>query len=135
MSDMSGSDSGSDAGMGTDDSRSSSAGSDVAPPDAGDVTDMDDPGAEATSDYVVVPSLLQDSGGAGAGAQASPGVDQSAQSAQSAADTGGQAGAHTQPISIPQLAGMREVGAEAVWSLSGAKPDNGVARLLDNNVR
>lgn len=134
MSDMSGSDSGSDAGMGTDDSRSSSAGSDAAQPDVtGDMGD--DPGAEATSDYVVVPSLVQESGGAGAGAHASPGVDQSAQSAQSAADTGGQAGAHTQPISIPQLAGMREVGAEAVWSLSGAKPDNGVARLLDNNVR
>lgn len=33
------------------------------------------------------------------------------------------------------LRGMREVGREAVWSLSGAKPGNGVSYLLDDNVR
>lgn len=31
--------------------------------------------------------------------------------------------------------GMREVGDDAVWSLSTAKPGNGVVQLRDNNVR
>ena len=36
-----------------------------------------------------------------------------------------------QPDSIPS--DMREIGHEAVWSLSTAKPGNGVEQLRDNN--
>ncbi|KAJ0403694.1 hypothetical protein P43SY_003806 [Pythium insidiosum] len=39
-----------------------------------------------------------------------------------------------QVLSPREEAGRREVGDEAVWSLSSAKPGNGVDQLRDNNV-
>jgi len=38
------------------------------------------------------------------------------------------------PESVSFLASSREVGSHAVWALSGAKPGNGVAQLLDDEV-
>ena len=35
---------------------------------------------------------------------------------------------------LPPLPNKRELGVEAVWSLSTAKPGNGVAQLRDDNI-
>ncbi len=35
---------------------------------------------------------------------------------------------------LPDLPGRREIGGEAVWSLSTAKPGNGVDQLRDGSV-
>ena len=108
-----GSAAGSDVGMDSEASAQSfdSGGAGDVTRDASAVVDEDAGGdTEGAGDYVVVPCLQGEEGGGD--------------------DT--QAGI---PRRIEALRDMREVGSQAVWSLSGAKPDNGVARLLDDNVR
>jgi hypothetical protein len=44
--------------------------------------------------------------------------------------------AHPSPFSGDlDAASMRDISLQGVWSLSGAKPGNGVEQLLDDNVR